>query len=86
MSLPAEPAIQFHNVSLTISDKALIEHLRFGVMRGETLVLLGRSGSGKTTTLKLINRLPSLRAARFESRASLRVSGTRSSFGGTLVT
>jgi osmoprotectant transport system ATP-binding protein len=26
-------------------------------MRGETLVLLGRSGSGKTTTLKLINRL-----------------------------
>ena len=25
--------------------------------RGETLVLLGRSGSGKTTTLKLINRL-----------------------------
>ena len=57
MSLPAEPAIQFHNVSLTISDKALIEHLRFDVMRGETLVLLGRSGSGKTTTLKLINRL-----------------------------
>src|SRR4029077_8536996 len=27
------------------------------IQRGETLVLLGRSGSGKTTTLKLINRL-----------------------------
>jgi osmoprotectant transport system ATP-binding protein len=31
--------------------------LNLQVQRGETLVLLGRSGSGKTTTLKLINRL-----------------------------
>jgi len=31
--------------------------LSFEVSRGETLVLLGRSGSGKTTTLKLVNRL-----------------------------
>jgi osmoprotectant transport system ATP-binding protein len=37
--------------------RALVEGLRFQVRRGETLVLLGRSGSGKTTTLKLINRL-----------------------------
>jgi osmoprotectant transport system ATP-binding protein len=31
--------------------------LNLRVARGETLILLGRSGSGKTTTLKLINRL-----------------------------
>src|SRR5579864_6312537 len=36
---------------------ALIADLNLKVERGETLVLLGRSGSGKTTTLKLINRL-----------------------------
>ena len=36
---------------------ALVADLNFNVGRGETLVLLGRSGSGKTTTLKLINRL-----------------------------
>ncbi len=36
---------------------ALLSDLNLQVHRGETLVLLGRSGSGKTTTLKLINRL-----------------------------
>jgi osmoprotectant transport system ATP-binding protein len=37
--------------------RALVQDLSFTVGAGETLVLLGRSGSGKTTTLKLINRL-----------------------------
>jgi osmoprotectant transport system ATP-binding protein len=35
----------------------LVQDVSFAVGAGETLVLLGRSGSGKTTTLKLINRL-----------------------------
>jgi len=34
-----------------------VSDVTFTVGAGETLVLLGRSGSGKTTTLKLINRL-----------------------------
>jgi osmoprotectant transport system ATP-binding protein len=37
--------------------RALVEDLSFTVGAGETLILLGRSGSGKTTALKLINRL-----------------------------
>jgi osmoprotectant transport system ATP-binding protein len=43
------------------------------VHRGETLSLLGRSGSGKTTTLKLINRLlePSAGEVRVEGRSTL---------------
>ncbi|MFY9553349.1 MAG: ATP-binding cassette domain-containing protein [Blastocatellia bacterium] len=54
----SEAAIQFRNVSLEVDGgKTLVEGLNFKVTRGETLVLLGRSGSGKTTTLKLINRL-----------------------------
>jgi osmoprotectant transport system ATP-binding protein len=39
------------------SGATLLSGLNLRVAQGETLVLLGRSGSGKTTTLKLINRL-----------------------------
>lgn len=53
-----ESVIQFRDVALRVDQgRPLVEELRFDVKRGETLVLLGRSGSGKTTTLKLINRL-----------------------------
>ena len=55
---PNQSVIQFCDVALRVNEgRPLVEHLRFDVRRGETLVLLGRSGSGKTTTLKLINRL-----------------------------
>jgi len=51
-------AIEFRGVSYRLETGAfLLEDLNLQVRRGETLVLLGRSGSGKTTTLKLINGL-----------------------------
>src|SRR5689334_13258929 len=52
-----ESVIEFRDVSLKINDKLIVAGVSFNIRRGETLVLLGRSGSGKTTTLKLINRL-----------------------------
>jgi osmoprotectant transport system ATP-binding protein len=66
-------AIQFRNVNLQVDSKFLVRDLSFDVLRGETLVLLGRSGSGKTTTLKLINRLlePTSGAVRVENTATL---------------
>lgn len=50
--------IEFRDVSFGLPDgRELLSHLNLEVRAGETLVLLGRSGSGKTTTMKLINRL-----------------------------
>jgi osmoprotectant transport system ATP-binding protein len=67
------PAIEFRNVSYRLDDgHALLHDLNLDVHRGETLVLLGRSGSGKTTTLKLINSLltPSGGDVRVDGRAT----------------
>jgi osmoprotectant transport system ATP-binding protein len=51
-------AIEFHNAGFRLpSGRALLSDLNLDIPNGETLVLLGRSGCGKTTTLKLINRL-----------------------------
>jgi osmoprotectant transport system ATP-binding protein len=56
--MPDETAvIEFRDVSYRVGETQVIAGLNLKVTRGETLVLLGRSGSGKTTTLKLINRL-----------------------------
>jgi osmoprotectant transport system ATP-binding protein len=53
-----DTAIEFRDVSFALPDgKTLLANLNLQVQQGETLVLLGRSGSGKTTTMKLINRL-----------------------------
>lgn len=50
--------ILFKKVSKSFSSgKQAVSDLSFEVRKGETLVLLGQSGSGKTTALRLINRL-----------------------------
>jgi osmoprotectant transport system ATP-binding protein len=50
--------VEFRNVSYRLPDgREILRDLDLVVRRGEILVLLGRSGSGKTTALKLVNRL-----------------------------
>jgi osmoprotectant transport system ATP-binding protein len=44
-------------VTYSVDGHTILEDLNLQVERGETLVLLGRSGSGKTTALRLINRI-----------------------------
>jgi osmoprotectant transport system ATP-binding protein len=49
--------VEFRDVSYRIGEKEILSHFDLQVEAGETLVLLGRSGSGKTTALKMINGL-----------------------------
>jgi osmoprotectant transport system ATP-binding protein len=54
----ADAVIEFRDVSYRLpSGREILHNVSFEVLRGEILVLLGRSGSGKTTALKLVNRL-----------------------------
>lgn len=57
MTAASQPAIVFDRVSFRVQRRALVQDLTLSVNHGETLVLLGRSGSGKTTSLRLINHL-----------------------------
>ena len=49
--------VSFQHVTCRIGSTDILHDLTFDVEAGETLVLLGRSGSGKTTILKLVNGL-----------------------------
>ncbi len=48
------PAIEFRDVHLSFEDKKILNGISFTVRRGETKVILGRSGGGKSTIIRLI--------------------------------
>ena len=48
------PAIEFRDVHISFDDRKVLEGLSFKVMKGETKIILGGSGCGKSTTIKLV--------------------------------
>ena len=48
------PAIEFRDVHLSFDDNKILDGVSFVVRRGETKVILGRSGGGKSTIIRLI--------------------------------
>jgi osmoprotectant transport system ATP-binding protein len=68
--VPDAQMIRLDEVSKRYGERVAVDRISLQVARGEVLALVGGSGSGKTTTLKLINRLVE------PSSGSIAVSGT----------
>ncbi len=66
-------AVEFRDACFEVDGQLLVGPVTFDVRRGETLVCLGRSGSGKTTTLRLVNRLidPSAGTVMVDGRSTI---------------
>lgn len=66
-------AVEFDRASFEVRGRTLLAQLNFAIRSGEALVLLGRSGSGKTTSMKLINRLltPTSGEVRVQGKATV---------------
>lgn len=63
-----EPIYQIRGLSKRYGSRPVLQDLEFDVLRGESLVVLGRSGSGKSVTLRQLNGLekPDSGSIRFE--------------------
>jgi phospholipid/cholesterol/gamma-HCH transport system ATP-binding protein len=48
------PAIEFRDVCLSFDDKLILDHINLSVRRGECKLILGRSGGGKSTIIRLV--------------------------------
>ncbi|HEX5706181.1 MAG TPA: ATP-binding cassette domain-containing protein [Pyrinomonadaceae bacterium] len=72
MTEKSGPVVEFRGVTYAVGHAStrIIDGLDLEVRRGETLVLLGESGCGKTTTLRLANRMlvPTEGAVKVEGR------------------
>jgi len=49
--------IKFENVTKKFKDQTVLKGISFNIEKGQLVVIIGTSGSGKTTSLKMINRL-----------------------------
>jgi phospholipid/cholesterol/gamma-HCH transport system ATP-binding protein len=54
---PGAPVVVFDKVSLAFDDKVILKEVSFTLISGHTKIILGASGAGKSTILKLITGL-----------------------------
>lgn len=51
---PIYPAIEFQDVCLAFGDRVILDHVSFAVRQGEAKIVMGGSGTGKSTLLRLV--------------------------------
>ena len=56
-SMDKDPVIEFKEVNKIYGDNVAVKHINLKIMAGEFVCLIGTSGSGKTTILRMINRM-----------------------------
>jgi osmoprotectant transport system ATP-binding protein len=78
-SARAAAAVSFETVTFRHGERAVLENVDLDVAPGEVLALVGRSGAGKTTILKLVNGLlrPGSGTVRVEARDTREWDGIR---------
>lgn len=54
---PGAPVVVFDHVQLAFDDKVVLKDVSFTLLKGHTKIILGASGSGKSTALKIITGL-----------------------------
>ena len=54
---PGAPVVVFDRVRLAFDDKVVLQDISFTLIKGHTKIILGASGSGKSTALKIITGL-----------------------------
>src|SRR5581483_8236465 len=57
LSEPGAPVVVFDHVQLAFDEKVVLKDVSFTVLKGHTKIILGASGSGKSTSLKIITGL-----------------------------
>ena len=56
-TIPTPPVLRAENLGRSVPAKILVSGATFAVQKGETLAIFGPSGSGKSSLLRLLNRL-----------------------------
>lgn len=57
LDAPGAPVVVFDDVQLAFDDKVVLQSVSFTLMKGHTKIILGASGSGKSTILKILTGL-----------------------------